>query len=149
MSKDKEKGKGIGRVWGRIIKAEAERTKDGAVTGIELNILFDDVIANKNLLEIHFTYTAWYRPERGYVTLKGVLIMELEEGDAEKIAAEWQKDKKMEDELLTAIMHNINYKCSTEAIFVTKLVELPSPLVPPRIGIPKKSSPVSPPMGTA
>ena len=137
------------RVWARITKAEAERTKDGAVTGIELNILFDDVIANKNLLEIHFTYAAWYRPDRGHVELKGVLIMEMESEDTEKIASAWQKDKKMEEKLLTSTMHNINYKCSTEAIFVTKLVDLPSPLVPPRIGLPKKSPPAPPPMGTA
>ncbi|MEW6200333.1 MAG: hypothetical protein AB1546_00025 [bacterium] len=137
------------RVWARITKAEAERTKDGVVTGIELNILFDDVIANKNILEIHFTYSAWYRPDRGHVELKGVLLMEMESDDTEKIASAWQKDKKMEEKLLTSIMHNINYKCSTEAILVTKLVDLPSPLVPPRIGMPKKSTPVPPPMGAA
>lgn len=121
------------RVMARITKAEGERTKDGAVTGIELNVKLEEVLSNKALLEIRFTYTAWYKPDLGYVSMKGIMLLESTEEESERVAAQWVQDQKMDNELAMNVMHNINYKCGTEAVLVTKLVDLPAPMVPPRV----------------
>ncbi|MEW5946756.1 MAG: hypothetical protein AB1742_11210 [bacterium] len=135
------------RVWARVTRAEAERLKDGAVQNIELHIQLDDVLSNKNLLEIRFTFTAWYKPALGHLTMKGVLIMESDEGESEKIASNWTEHKTMDEELAGVVMHNINYKCGTEAILVTKLVDLPAPIVPPRVRTGGRKPPETPAPG--
>ncbi|MFH1537919.1 MAG: hypothetical protein ABIH66_03105 [bacterium] len=131
------------RVMARITKAEGERTKDGTVTGIELNVKLDEVLSNKNVLEIRFTYTAWYKPDLGYVSMKGIMLLESTEEESGRVAAQWAQEQKLDNELAMNIMHNINYKCGTEAVLITKLVDLPAPMVPPRVrrAVPKDMSP--------
>lgn len=121
------------RVIARITKAEGEKQKDGPVEAIELNIRFEEVLANKDLLEVHFIFTAWYQPALGYVSMKGVMIVESDPEEATRVAEQWARDKNMENEMAMNIMHNINYKCGTEAVLITKLIDLPAPMVPPKL----------------
>ncbi len=124
-------------VRGRLTKIDAEKFKDAPILGIEIGIEFDSVVANGKFLEIKFTYHALYREEVGRISMSGFLLFEMDEVTSKRIADKFAKDREFDPAIGNAIVNNINYKCSTEAIFPAKIIELTAPIVPPRVGLRK------------
>jgi hypothetical protein len=122
-------------VRGRITKVNAEKFKDAPITGIDLAVEFDAVNANGKFLEVWFDYHAIYREKVGQIDMKGFLMFEMEEVRAKQIADTFKDEKTFDPSFGESLVNNINYKCSTEAIFAAKLVELTAPIVPPRISL--------------
>jgi len=122
-------------VRGRIIKIEAEKFKDAPIAGVELGIEFDSVKENGIQLEIWFTYSAYYRHDVGIIRMSGLLMYELNEKAVKQIVERFSKDRTFEPWLTESILNSINFKCGTEAVFPAKVIELTSPIVPPRINL--------------
>ncbi len=122
-------------VRGRITSINAEKLKDGPITGIELNIEFDRVIANGRFLEVWFVYHARYKEEIGLITLGGFLMFDMEEETAKRIEKRFSESKDFEPGFAEAVINNINYKCSTDAIFPARILDLTAPIIPPRVGL--------------
>ena len=137
MSETNEKG-GAPRpivVRGRITKIDAEKFKDAPISGIELGVEFESVTSNGVFLEIRFTYHALYKDEVGRISMAGFLIFEMDEVTAKRMSDKFAADRDFEPSFMDSVVNNINYKCSTDAIFPAKILELTAPIVPPRIGL--------------
>jgi hypothetical protein len=124
-------------VRGRITKIDAEKTKDAPISGIELGVEFDSVTSNGAFLEIKFTYHAIYKEDVGRISMAGFLLFEMDEVTAKRMADKFATDRDFEPSFMESVVNNINYKCSTDAIFPAKILELTAPIVPPRIGLRK------------
>ncbi|MFA6449815.1 MAG: hypothetical protein WCX65_10120 [bacterium] len=124
-------------VRGRITKIDAEKFKDAPIAGIELGVEFDGVTSNGAFLEIKFTYHAFYKEDIGRITMAGFLMFEMDEVTAKRMSDKFAADREFEPSFMESVVNNINYKCSTEAIFPAKILELTAPIVPPRIGLRK------------
>ncbi len=133
-------------VRGRITKIDAEKIKDAPIAGIELGVEFDSVSANGDNLEVRFTYRAVYKEQVGHISMSGFMLFEMDEQTAKKFAEQYEKERNFEPAFMESIINNINYKCSTEAIFTSKIIELTAPIVPPRIGLRNPSAADKAPM---
>jgi hypothetical protein len=122
-------------VRGRITKINAEKYKDAPISGIELGVEFDQLKANGQFLEVWFTYHAFYKEEVGHITMSGFLIFEMDEVTVKRHAERFEQKRDFDPGFAEAVVNNINYKCSTDAIFPAKVIELTAPIVPPRIGL--------------
>ena len=88
----------------------------------------------KGAVKFSFVYTSKFEPKIGNVELEGNLVYLQDADIAKKILAEWKKDKKVMPEVMTHIMNNILLKCNVEALFLTRDLNLPSPIPMPKIG---------------
>ena len=122
-------------VRARITEVDARKHKDGPIAGIEIQVDFEKVGANNNFLEVWFLYRAEYKHDMGYIQMKGLLLLEMPAKRASRIAEAWNTNKEMDQWIASALLQNVNYKCGAEAMLAGKLVDLPSPIVPPPIGI--------------
>jgi hypothetical protein len=124
-------------IRGRITKIDAEKFKDAPIAGIELGVEFDSVTSNGVFLEVRFTYHAFYKEDVGRITMAGFLMFEMDELTAKRLSDKFAADREFDPSFMESVVNNINYKCSTEAIFPAKILELTAPIVPPRIGLRK------------
>jgi hypothetical protein len=122
-------------VRARITEVEAKKHKDGPIAGIEIQVDFEKVDSKDNFLEVWFLYRAVYKHDIGYIQMKGLLLLEMPEKRAARIAEAWNTKREMDQWIAQALLQNVNYKCGAEAMLAGKLIELPSPIVPPPIGI--------------
>jgi hypothetical protein len=133
-------------IRGRITKVEAEKYADIPVSGLEINVHFDTVVANNQLLEVYFTYTANFKERVGKISMTGFIMLEMDPAHATQIANLWKTEHRFEDSFASSMLNNIHYKCGTEAILPAKVVELPSPIMPQRIGVTRPdNAPGAPP----
>ncbi len=122
-------------VRGRITKVVAEKIKDGPVSGMELFVQPSEVKANGKFLEVWFEYKVTYQEKIGSIELRGVLLFELDEITARKVSDDFAAKGYFESPWAETVANNINFKCSTDAVFPAKIMELPAPIMPPRIAM--------------
>ena len=128
----------------RITEVRAKKHKDGPVAGIEIQVDFEKVSANKQFVEIWFLYRAIYAPDLGEIEMKGLLLLEITEKKAQRISEAWNQSKEMDQGLASNLLQQVNYKCGTEGVMAAKLVDLPSPIIPPPIGISREDAAQAP-----
>ncbi|OIO21249.1 hypothetical protein COV61_04840 [Candidatus Micrarchaeota archaeon CG11_big_fil_rev_8_21_14_0_20_47_5] len=124
-------------VNGKITSVEARRDSDAQMSGLSVNISMDGVKVEGKRVEVSYTYIATYDEKVGELKLKGVLYANEEEKAAKKIKERWEKEKKLPEEFAEVVINTINFTCSTNGIFATRVVNLAPPMVPPRISIGK------------
>jgi hypothetical protein len=102
---------------------------------------------NSNITHIHdikensaiidFQYTASYGPV-GIVKIEGSLVFESK--DADKIANEWKKTRKMPNQIAGGIHTAVMHTCVPEAVGISRDLGLPPPIPLPqvKIGAPSK-----------
>ena len=122
-------------VRGRITKINAEKFGDIPVSGMELNVHIDKVSANNQYLEVHYDWSVKFKVNVGHIDMKGFLMVEMDPALVAQIAARWTADKKLPDEVASTVIHNIHYKCGAEAVLPAKVLELPPPIMPPKINL--------------
>jgi len=119
----------------RITGVESEKKKDAQISGLELNVELTDVQENGEFLEIRFKYSVIYKEDVGFITLKGILVLQTDASEVKKQVAFYRKNNYFDSPWAESIANNINFKCATEAIFPAKIIDLPPPIMPPRIGM--------------
>lgn len=122
-------------VRGRITKVIADKKKDGPVTGMELFVQPTHVKANGKFLEVWFQYKVTYNEEIGEIELHGVLLFEIDEVTARKVAEDFTAKGYFESPWAETVANNINFKCSTDAVFPAKIMDLPAPIASPRVAM--------------
>ena len=88
--------------------------------------------------QIDFQYTASYGPV-GMIKLEGSLIYEGD--DAKKISSEWNKTRKMPNQIASHIHTAVMHACVPEAVGIAKDLGLPPPIPLPQVRLgdsPKK-----------
>lgn len=84
-------------------------------------------------LKFIFAFASKYDPEVGIINLDGEVIYLLEKSKAEEIVKSWEKDKKIENDLMTVLLNNILNKCNIEALLLSKEMGLPAPIPLPKV----------------
>ena len=109
---------------------------------IDHNSTFTHITYLKNdLAKIDFQYTSSYGPV-GLIKLEGSLVYEDE--SAEKIANEWNENRKMPDEIASKMHTAVMHTCVPQAVGLAKDLALPPPIPLPQVRLGK-----SPKKGTA
>ena len=117
----------------KITKAEASRSKDDEVTGLNINIGVDSLAVKGTEITVEFSYAATYLEGVGELKMKGTLTAKEDARVAKEVSDRWGKDKKLPDGFAEIILNAVNYACGTNGVFVVRPVNLSPPIVPPRI----------------
>lgn len=105
-----------------------ERPKQVRIDHNSTVILISDV---KDIeAQIDFQYTASYGPV-GMIKLEGSLIYEGD--DAKKISSEWNKTRKMPNQIASHIHTAVMHACVPEAVGIAKDLGLPPPIPLPQV----------------
>ena len=80
-----------------------------------------------------FEFTSAYEPDVGKILLAGELYWMDNEKKLKEIINGWKKTKKLQKDILTPVMNTILTKCHIQAIYLSSIVNLPSPIPLPRI----------------
>lgn len=85
---------------------------------------------------IKFTYqfTSKYSPEIGDITLIGEVLYMDDKEKVKAILAEWEKHKKISQEIMTAVLNTVLERCNIQALILSREVNLPAPIQLPKIG---------------
>lgn len=125
-------------VGGKISEVEGKRMKKEAVKGLNINIAVDGVKVDGESIEVDYTYTVDYNNDVGSLRIKGTVIAKEDAKSAAKIKEEWDKTGRLPDNYMENLLNVISMSGSANGILIARVLDLPPPLVPPRIQIKKK-----------
>ncbi len=118
---------------------EAEKSKEGPVKGLNININVDDVKAANDLLVVEFTYTVNYSDDMGFIKIKGTSYFRDTADKVKEYESKWAEEKKLSEDVTSILLNVVNYSSSINGIFVARVLNLAPPIVPPKIELRSKS----------
>lgn len=86
----------------------------------------------QNVLEAEFSFITNYEPDIGKISLKGKLLYVGTKEEVEESLKQWEKEKKVQKEVMIKIMNYILDKCNIQAILLSQTVSLPCPVPLPK-----------------
>ena len=126
-----------------FIKMSAER-KPGAVKGkidIKNNVTITNVEESKlsigsssqKVARFEFDFTAFYEPKIGSIKFSGEILYLGDKDKIDSLIKGWQKDKKVEKDVLTGLINTVLNKCNIQALILSQQVNLPPPIPMPKV----------------
>jgi hypothetical protein len=103
-----------------------------SITNVEETTLPID--KTRAALQFSFVYSSKFEPNIGSLEIEGTLIYLQSKEAVKKIIDGWKKNKQILPEVMTPIMNQILAKCNIEALFITRDLNLPSPIPLPKVG---------------
>jgi hypothetical protein len=91
----------------------------------------------QNALQFLFEFTSKYDPDVGHITIGGEVLFIDEAKKVQEILANWKKDKRVPQEVMTNILNNILNKCNIAALIMSREVNLPAPIPLPKVQVGK------------
>ena len=88
-------------------------------------------------LQFFFSFASKYEPNVAEIALEGDVLFVGTNKQAGEIAAAWKKDKKVEKELMAAVLNTALAKCNIEALILSQQLNLPPPIPLPKISAKK------------
>lgn len=89
----------------------------------------------ETVLRFHYEYKVDYKPNQAIIEIAGHLIYLPPKGDSKEILATWQKEKKLDKEIMQQVMNNILLRCQVKALALGQDLNLP-----PHIRLPSVTS---------
>lgn len=89
-------------------------------------------------LSFEFTFESKYEPDVAFIKLEGDLLFMLPTADANKVLEAFKKDKRVPNDFAEPVMNAILNRCNIEALFLSRELNLPSPIPLPKVNIKKK-----------
>lgn len=120
---------------GKIVQVEAKRDKEGAVSGMNINIGIDDLVVKGDEITIQYTFLVEYQEKVGHLKMVGVLYASEEREKARAIEDMWKKTKKLPEDFAEVVLNTINYTCGVNGTFVVQPVRLTPPMQLPRVRV--------------
>ncbi|MCK4714776.1 MAG: hypothetical protein KAT35_04320 [Candidatus Aenigmarchaeota archaeon] len=117
----------------KLTYAEARRISRGAISGININILLEDVLVRGQDIEITFKYTVNYADKIGSLIMRGLMTATGELAECQQVSKEWTDRRRLPKEFAEDVLNTINYACGTNGTLVVRAINLSPPMVPPRI----------------
>jgi|SRR3989344_2607210 len=93
--------------------------------------------SNSGALRFNFEFSAKYEPKVGFINLLGHLIYLEETKKIKNILSDWNKNKKIEKDLMTYLINSVLIRCNIKALTFSQEVNLPPNIRLPTI-TPKK-----------
>lgn len=120
---------------GVIEGVEVHRAKVmGPIEGLGIDIRFVDLKDAGENVEASFVYQADYQKEMGILRMAGRLL--IKPNDAKEkgsLLKNWEKEQTLPAPFAQEAVNAVNYLCTINAPFATRIVDLAPPLVPPQI----------------
>ncbi len=136
----------LGVIGFNLSKIEAERAAEiKGKLSIKNNIQIKDVqksdlFLGKNKqdgIKFTFEYTSSYEPKAGKIILNGELVAVEESEKVKEIVDGWEKNKKIEANVMTQVINSVLSKCNIQAIILSKEINLPPPVQLPKVQVKK------------
>tara|TARA_Y100000310_G_C20340722_1_gene649657 strand:- start:56 stop:511 length:456 start_codon:yes stop_codon:yes gene_type:complete len=93
----------------------------------------------EKVLRFHYEYKVDYKPNQAIIEIAGHLIYLPPKGDAKQILETWNKEKKLDKEVMQQVMNNILLRCQVKALALGQDINLP-----PHIRLPTVTSAPAP-----
>ncbi|MBI2079930.1 hypothetical protein HYT84_04130 [Candidatus Micrarchaeota archaeon] len=116
---------------------EAKRLTFAPTENLNININVDDVKPAGEQLLLNFTYTVNYEPKAGYMKILGAVYLADKASELKRIADTWKKDHSLPKELTEPLLNVINMSAGINGVFIARALNLPPPLLPPRLELTK------------
>lgn len=120
---------------GKIVQVEAKRDKEGAVTGLNINIGIDNLVVKGEEITLQYTFLVEYQEKIGHLKIVGELYASEEKEKAKGIEEMWKKTKKLPEDFAEMVLNTINYTCGVNGTFVVQPVRLTPPMQLPRVRV--------------
>jgi hypothetical protein len=91
-------------------------------------------------IKFEFNFQSKYEPDVANITLVGDLLFMFPTELADKVLKDWKDSKKLNDQVAESVMNSILNRCNIEALFLSREMNLPSPIPLPKVNVTKKSS---------
>ncbi len=88
---------------------------------------------NQEGLRFTFAFVTAYQPKIGAINLEGEVLFIGDSKQVKDVLTKWQKEKKVEPALLTSLMNNVLNKCNIQALMLSQMLNLPSPIPLPKV----------------
>ena len=89
----------------------------------------------KQALKMTFSFTSEYEPKMAILRMDGDVLILLDKKNAQKVLADWEKDKKLPPGVASRTMNYILEKCNIQGLLLAKDLNLPSPVPLPRVNV--------------
>ncbi|MBS3106188.1 hypothetical protein J4419_00815 [Candidatus Woesearchaeota archaeon] len=122
------------------INVERKSSASGKIN-VSSNVAIKDVVetdlaigaSKQKAVRFVFEFTTTFEPKVGNILLGGEVLFLQEAKSIEKVLDDWKKSKKVEKDVMTAVLNNVLAKCNVEALILSQDVNLPSPLPLPKV----------------
>lgn len=120
---------------GVIEGVEVQRAKTiGPIEGLNIDIRFVELKEAGENVEAAFVYQADYQKEMGILRMAGRLLIKPAGKDEKRdLLKNWEKEQTLPAPFAQEAINAVNYLCTINAPFATRIVDLAPPLVPPQI----------------
>ena len=84
-----------------------------------------------------FNYASVYQPDIGGIELEGELLYLGNDKDIKSLLDEWNKSKKISQDIMTSILNTVLSRCHVQSLIVSRDVSLPPSVPMPKVQVKK------------
>ncbi len=124
-------------IGGRVNSIEGKRNPGKPIAGFDISMGIEDVRVGDEKVEVDYIYVASYRGDLGNINIKGTVFVKDGTEQLKKLKEDWEKSKKLPVEYANLLAGLIPRVGTVHGIMIGKVLDLPAPLPPFRVGKPK------------
>jgi hypothetical protein len=132
-----QKGDFLTIVGGNIIEVNGKKDSEAPMKGFNVNVSLDDLKVKGEDVEISYTFYADYAEGVGRISIRGTLQLKEDKKTAKAIEDRWKKDHVLPDEQAVEVINALNYVGSSNGVLVSRVLNLPAPILTPRMQMKK------------
>lgn len=118
----------------KLSKVEAQSKSEGVFRNMNVNLNINKFEKSQDKrAKVDFSYTADFTPDVGSLSFEGYVLLGGENKEIDSSIIYWKAKKIMPQEISEGLANLINYTCQLNGVLVAKALNMPAPLIPPRI----------------
>lgn len=90
---------------------------------------------SRSALSVGWHFESNYRPDVASIKFDGEVLLLMDPKKAEEVRKDWEKDKRLPNDMAQKIMNNVLEKCNIQALLLSKDLNLPSPVPLPKVKV--------------
>jgi hypothetical protein len=114
------------------VKGKVSINNNVGIKNVELAKI--NINKDKQALKMDFEFKSSYDPKIGVIEILGEIIYLVDKDKADSIMKSWEKNKKLEQDIMTPVLNNVLSKCNIQALILSKDMNLPAPIPLPKVG---------------
>ena len=115
-----------------VIKGKIDIKNNVAITSVQESDLSIGSSSQK-VAKFTFDFNAAYEPKIGSIKFTGDILYLADAAKINELLKSWQKDKKIDKELMAGLINTILNKCNIQALIMSQQVNLPPPIPLPKV----------------
>lgn len=122
-------------VWKRVrfTKVEGEVTGAEEMRNFNIDLNITELKKINKDLRIDFTHRVDYGEEVGFIRFTGFLLAGCTSSEFREIQGKWA-DRKLPPKFASDLTNAIMFNCEVNGVLVTRVLNMPAPVIPPQIG---------------